>query len=543
VINTDVDTNIDRKSIETCCKFSDVEKSVNELVDTGIIQKKKGKEQTYEFSLHEIQDVLNFTYDEHAHKKALQYYEKKSKWVGADLLDEIEVLFHKAKISPSEELVNEFLTVANSIVQFDFKHTRLIDIAGELLLLEDKYKAPVLIVLGNILSVIGNPEDAERIYLKALDLYNNLAKKYYRIYLPFIAATQKSLGTLYIDLKRFEEAEKIYSDALSSYKVLERQYYDVHSPGFHSKEYSGLEKSYVDDLKAYNEMLKRYYDIYLPVEPSIKSEFGNAGIDIDLLEDIKDGSIDSIDSYKTLAKMSYDMYLIDIAKTQSNLGLVYNELKKFEDAERMHLESLKIQKKIAEHYPNLVLPNLALTLLDLGDFYASMDKFEKAEPIFNEALKISKRLAKQNPEIYSYNVALIQSSLGTIYTRLQKYKQAEEMFLEALKILKTFAKKDPKIYSYNVGVVQNDLGNLFLIVRNLDKAELYLNKAIKKDPANVEISYNLACLESLRNNHAKALELLAKIIKFDKNYIDRVVSDDRFDNIKELKEFKELTIK
>jgi tetratricopeptide (TPR) repeat protein len=117
------------------------------------------------------------------------------------------------------------------------------------------------------------------------------------------------------------------------------------------------------------------------------------------------------------------------------------------------------------------------------------------------------------------------------------------MFLEALKILKTFAKKDPKIYSYNVGVVQNDLGNLFLIVRNLDKAELYLNKAIKKDPANVEISYNLACLESLRNNHAKALELLAKIIKFDKNYIDRVVSDDRFDNIKELKEFKELTIK
>lgn len=78
-----------------------------------------------------------------------------------------------------------------------------------------------------------------------MDLYKNLAKKYYRIYLPYIAATQKNLGTLYIDLKRFEEAEKIYSDALSSYKELERQYYNAHSSDFHSKEYSGLEKSYI----------------------------------------------------------------------------------------------------------------------------------------------------------------------------------------------------------------------------------------------------------------------------------------------------------
>ncbi|MHA1932116.1 MAG: tetratricopeptide repeat protein, partial [Promethearchaeota archaeon] len=425
VINTDVETNIDRKSIETCCKFSDVEKSIIELVDTGIIQKKKGKEQTYEFSFHEIQDVLNFPYDENAHKKALQYYEKKSKGFGADLLDEIEVLFHKTKLNPSEELVNEFLAVANSIEQFDFKHTRLIDIAGELLLLEDKYKAPILIVLGNILSVIGNPEDAERIYLNALDLYKNLAKKYYRIYLPFIAATQKNLGTLYIDLKRFEEAEKIYSDALSSYKELKRKYYNVHSPGFHSKEYVGLEKSYSDDIKTYNEILNKYYDIYLPVEPSITSKIGNVSIDLDLLEDIQDGSIDSIESYKTLAKMSYDMYLIDIAKTQSNLGMVYSELNKFEEAEKMHLKALKIQKSMIEHYPSLTLPGLVFILLDLGDLYASMDKFEDAEPMFNEALKISKKLAKQNPEIYSYNVALIQSSLGNVYTRLQKFDRAE----------------------------------------------------------------------------------------------------------------------
>ncbi|GAH04361.1 unnamed protein product, partial [marine sediment metagenome] len=288
----------------------------------------------------EIQDVLNSLADENSHKKALQYYEKKGKKFRDDLLDEIEVLFHKTKLNPSEELVNEFLAVANNIEQFDYEHKRLIDIGGELLVLEDKYKAPILIVLGNIISIIGNSEDAERIYLNALDLYKNLAKKYYRIYLPYIAATQKNLGTLYIDLKRFEEAEKIYGDALSSYKELKRQYYDVHSPDFHSKEYSSLEKSYLDDIKDYNRLLRRYYDIYLPEESSSISKFGNVGVDLDLLEDIKDGSIDSIDSYKTLAKVSYDMYLIDIAKTQSSLGIVYSKLMKFEEAERMHLKSL-----------------------------------------------------------------------------------------------------------------------------------------------------------------------------------------------------------
>ena len=541
VINTNIDTNIDRISIETCCKFSNIENSIKALLDTRIIKKKKSKEETYEFSFQEIQDVLNSLADEKSHQKALQYYEKKLKKSRGDIRDEIEILFHKAKLEPSEELVNEFLAMGNNIEQFDYGYKRLIDVAGELLILENKYKAPILFVVGNILSLIGNSEDAERIYLQTLDLYKDLAKKYYRIYLPYLAATQKNLGTLYIDSKRFEEAEKIYSDALSSYIELERRYYNLHSPDFDSKKYDSQDKSYFDDLKTYNDLLKQYYGIYLPEQPSIASDLGNVCIDLDLLEDIQDGSIDSIESYKTLAKMCYDMYLIDIAKTQSNLGIIYSELMKFEEAEKMHLEALKIKKKVAKQNPDQVLPELVLTFLDLGDLYAIMDKFEDAEPMFNEALKISKQLAEQKPEVYLYNVALIQTSLGNVYTRLQKYKNAEELYLEALKIFKLFAKEDPKSFSQNVGEVQNNLGNLFLILRELDKAELYLKKAIKKNPTNIYVLYNLACLESLRNNHTEALGLLGKIIKLDRNIIEKVLIDDRFDNIRELNEFKEIT--
>ncbi|MFW9970223.1 MAG: tetratricopeptide repeat protein, partial [Candidatus Odinarchaeota archaeon] len=217
-----------------------------------------------------------------------------------------------------------------------------------------------------------------------------------------------------------------------------------------------------------------------------------------------------------------------------------SELSKFDEAEKMHLKALSIKKKIAEHFPDQVLPELILTLLDLGDLYAGLNKFEKAEPMFTEALQISQKLAEQNPEIYMYNIALIQNSLGAVYSKLQKFKKAEQFYLEALKIFKLFSENDPKTYLFNVADVQNNLGNLYLILNDTDKAGSYFNKALKNDPTNISILYNMACLESLRKNQIKALELLTKVIELDETFIEIALEDDRLYNIRNLKEFKDL---
>ena len=66
---------------------------------------------------------------------------------------------------------------------------------------------------------------------------------------------------------------------------------------------------------------------------------------------------------------------------------------------------------------------------------------------------------------------------------------------------------------------------------------------MKKDPTNSEILYNFACLESLRNNQEKALELLKEVIELDKAYIERALQDKKLEGIKDLKEFKELISK
>jgi len=52
---------------------------------------------------------------------------------------------------------------------------------------------------------------------------------------------------------------------------------------------------------------------------------------------------------------------------------------------------------------------------------------------------------------------------------------------------------------------------------------------------------NMICIFNETNNHTSAMELLGKLIELDKIYIQRAVSDNKFDKVRELKELKELT--
>ncbi|MFX0029289.1 MAG: tetratricopeptide repeat protein [Candidatus Hermodarchaeota archaeon] len=549
VLNSELETNINKTCIESSYKSKDFQINFDDLVNKGIIVEKEGKKGLYGFSSPYLQDAMSTLAEKDNHRYALQYYTIKIDKYGENLNDQIEMLFHNVKIEPNEGLVNEFLSITQSLEEIDYKYRRLIDIAEELITLDNKYKAPVLVVLGNLFNAIGNSEQGEKAYLNALEIYKRLAQQYYKIYLPYIAAIEKNLGTLYVDLKRFEEAEKIYLDALNVYNELQRQYYDVHSPDIELTQSDDVykitngEESYLNELQAYNELMKRYFDVYLPDKTSLQNYFGNVCIDLDLLEDIQDGEIDSPDSYKKLAKMCYDMYLSDVATTQNNLGTIYVEEGKYEKAENMYLESLKIRKKLAELYPDKILPDLAFTFVNLGDLYAYQNKFADAEKMYREGLNVSKKLAGIYPEVYLYNVGIIQNCLGTVFIKLEKFKEAEAIYLEALNVFKTFAKEHPKTYSYDVAIVQNNLGSLYITLENLEKAEYYLNKALKNDPSNIDILYNKAGLESLKNNPEKAVEFLALVIEADEDYIEHILQDKRFDNIKELKEFKDLVNK
>lgn len=105
VLNTEIETNIDCESVKSSYKLPNVENIFRELLDTGLMKEKEGKVGIYEFTFLQIQEVLVLFTNEIHNENALNYYENKFKRFKEDLFDKIEVLFHKAKINPTEELV------------------------------------------------------------------------------------------------------------------------------------------------------------------------------------------------------------------------------------------------------------------------------------------------------------------------------------------------------------------------------------------------------------------------------------------------------
>jgi len=96
------------------------------------------------------------------------------------------------------------------------------------------------------------------------------------------------------------------------------------------------------------------------------------------------------------------------------------------------------------------------------------------------------------------------------------------------------------IYDPDVAITQSTLGLLYHMLRRFEEAETAYQEALEIDPRDSNTWYNKACLESLRNFKEKSIESLKKAIDLDKKYIEMAKSDEDFDTIRTLKEFKEI---
>ena len=128
VLNSQLETNISKTCIESSYKSKDFKISFDDLVNKWIIIEKESKEGLYEFSSPHLQDAISTLADENNHKHAIRYYTIKIDKYGENLNDQIEILYHNVKIEPSEGLVNEFLSITQSIEETDYRFKRLIKI-------------------------------------------------------------------------------------------------------------------------------------------------------------------------------------------------------------------------------------------------------------------------------------------------------------------------------------------------------------------------------------------------------------------------------
>jgi len=559
VLNTQIETNIDRKGVEKSYDMDNIQDKLNYLMETGFLINKGEQEETLDFVSEHIKNVLLSIPDNSCHENAIKYYEQKSKDFKEDYHNTTEILHHQSEIAIDDVLAIGFLGVYSVLQNAGLGIQELIIIGEKLIGLEDKYKAPVLVALGNLYADSGRQEEAEVAYLDALSTYKKLAKIYYKIYLPYIATVHNHLGKLYADLKRFEKAEKIYLETLELYKEVEEKYTDIFSPDEESIKFEGTsekpvyqkievdlpldldpEKLCQEAFEDYREIVKEYHDVFLPDINKSQNEIGHVYIDLDLLGEKKGTVLDEPTLKKLYAKTCYDGHLADVATIYSNLGLIYWEMAHLGEAERMYLQALRIRSKLAEQYPDKQLPLLAIIQNDLATLYTRLYRDQDAEEMYLDCLKTKKDLSERNPTLYLIDYLTTQSTVGHYYLGIYHYDKAEKMYLESLKGLESLTKKEQKFYAANIALTQNNVGNANLFIGEYEKAKHYIDEALEGNPTNGDILYNCACIEAISKNNEKALEFLGQAIETNKKFKKWAKTDRFLYNIKDLPEFKKL---
>jgi tetratricopeptide (TPR) repeat protein len=120
------------------------------------------------------------------------------------------------------------------------------------------------------------------------------------------------------------------------------------------------------------------------------------------------------------------------------------------------------------------------------------------------------------------------NNIGAAYMNLEQNDSAFKYYKLAVKLDSTYENA-----SLNLGLLYHSL-------RQYDSAIVYIQEAIRLDPTKGKNYFRLACSYALNNQPAQAISYLKQAFeKGYKNY-DSLLTDPDVDNLKNLKEFKEL---
>ena len=504
IINTDLESNIERESLEKSYDIGTISKLFDELIDTELLNKRRGKEGIYEFSFKHVQDALEDKTNKENHEKAINYYEEKREILKDKfhINDDVEILFHKVRSNPSEKLVGEFIKKKRRVQPIQYGFKRLINIGEELKIsLNNNDKADILFELGDLYNDSRRFKEAEHTLLNALDIYISSAKLNPDEYLSKVASTQALLGSTYSELKRFEKAEDRFLKSLEIWNnlvernpkkfkfELSRTQNSFGLLNLDLKKFEEAENMFLKSLKIRIELAEKNPDKYMTSLAVIQHNLGMFYNNIGRFGEAEKAHIEALNIYKGLWEKNPDKYLPIVWVIQNDLGIFYTDTNKFKDAETAFLESIKASENLAEKNPEVYLPNLAMTQINLGRLYLKKNQLIDARIVLLKALKIYNDLMEKNPIKYLSNVAILKGILGEVYMNLKQFKEAEIACLKSLKIFRGLAEKNPEIYLPNIAASQISLGLIYIESRRFKDAEnacleaLRITKNLfKKDP-------------------------------------------------------------
>jgi predicted Zn-dependent protease len=374
--------------------------------------------------------------------------------------------------------------------------------------------------LGSLYHNLNKMPEAEKYYLKSLDICERLSKSNPQKFEEDLAKIAGNLGTFYKENKKMPEAEKYYLKSLDICERLSKS----NLPSWNEKE--GI---VLDSRERHNKSNPQQFENSLAITTM---NLGNFYRTLKKMPEAEKYYLKSLDINERLSKSNPQRFEVYLANTATNLGGFYMENKKMPEAEKYYLKSLDITERLSKSNPQKFEAELAFTAANLGFFYQTLKKMPEAEKYYLTSLDIYERLSKSNPQQFEGRLASMAMNLGFFYQTLKKMPEAEKYYLTSLDIYERLSKSNPQQFEGRLASMAMNLGFFYETLKKMPEAEKYYLKSLdinerlsKSNPQQFEeelattamylgnFYYNLKKMPEAEKYYLKSLDINERLSK------------------------------
>ena len=254
--------------------------------------------------------------------------------------------------------------------------------------------SPVVASIWNNLALLydemDRQDDSEQMYLKALDLYQQLGRGT-QAYDADYAATLNNLSALYFkNGNRLFDSHQLLGEALDIYRRLAADDSQQYAPllavalnnlsvqNFAMNRKEEGEKAFMESLDIYRGMVKNSSRSYLPILAKGLYDQAIRYFQSDDMEKSEALFQESLDAYRTLSSLSQEKYLPEVAKVLRNLATVSDKRQQWDEAGKLYQEELSINQTLASSMPSEYTSHVARSYGNLSNHAILIRDFDKA---------------------------------------------------------------------------------------------------------------------------------------------------------------------
>lgn len=373
--------------------------------------------------------------------------------------------------------------------------------------------------LGNVLKRIGNMDEAEKSYHKALTYVEQLSDKYKKLLvLQDFSVCYDRLSELYKDKGDFNKAEEFRRQCITFTEQLMNESETTES---------------LRDLSCSYEML------------------GDLLIDKGERDDAENYYLKSLDLCERLAKGNESIEARhNLMAIYSRLGTLYRNKEDLDASEQFWQKSLALSKQLAEETENMLeRRSLLFNYGELGNIYAIQGNMDNAEKLYHLALSLNEKLVEETDSLeLRQDLSTTYELLGNLYTTQNDFIEAENYFQKAITLSEQLVKEINSIkVRRQLSRNYSKFGDFYEKQDNLEEAEKYyckglvLRKQLVEEIPSVETYgdladsyFNIAVIREDRELLEKALRIFTALANqcpqvtqysFLKNMIEQMLEE------------------